>query len=280
MIGNRKLLKKLDEMLDKAIAGTFQAQSYDESLLSKIESKMVRFLTQAQLKREQMESERERVHSLISDISHQTKTPLANISLYTQLLAEKDLTEEQAKLAEQAAVSADKLSFLIQSLVKASRLESGIIKIEPVPGNVYDLIAAVAAEGVSLCGAKNIQFTYPTSKTPLNALYDPRWCQEALFNILDNAVKYTPENGCVSISVTDYAMFARIDISDTGRGIHENEMPKIFTRFWRAQESAETPGIGIGLYLAREIIVACGGYIKLSSEYGKGSVFSVFLSKV
>ena len=277
---NKKLLKQLDSMLDEAFAGTYQADTYDESLFSKIESKMARFLEQSRLKQGQIESERERVRSLISDISHQTKTPLANIALYSQLLAEQDLTDEQAKLAEQIATSSDKLNFLIQSLVKTSRLESGVIKIEPKPGNVYDLISAAVAECKSLAAVKNIILMSAQNGEPVSAFYDPRWCVESLFNIIENAMKYTPENGCVSVTVTKYEMFVRIDVTDTGRGISEEDSPKVFGRFWRAEESANSPGVGIGLYLAREIITACGGYIKVSSQLGKGSTFSVFLSKV
>jgi len=277
---NKKLLQKLDAMLDKAIAGTFQARTFDESMLSKIESKMARFLEQSRLKQGQIEEERERVRSLISDISHQTKTPLANVALYAQLLAEQDLTDEQAKLAVQISVSSEKLNFLIQSLVKTSRLESGIIKIEPKSGNVYDLVSAASAECESLAAAKNIKLSAVSGSAPITALFDPRWAAEALFNIIENAVKYTPENGSVTISITDYEMFARIDVSDTGRGIREDDLPKVFARFWRAPESADSPGVGVGLFLAREIITACGGYIKVSSQIGKGSTFSVFLSKV
>jgi len=280
MIFNRKLMRKLDEMLDEAIAGTFQVTSYDESQLSKIESKMVRFLEQSELKREQIEGERERVRSLISDISHQTKTPLSNIALYTQLLAEQKLSEEQAKLAEQISVSSEKLNFLIQSLVKTSRLESGVIKIEAQPGDVNELISAAARECESLADAKNIEFSVICGKAPITALFDLRWCTEALFNIIENAVKYTPANGSVTIDVTEYEMFVRIDVTDTGRGIREEDLPKVFGRFWRSAESADYPGVGIGLYLAREIIVACGGYIKASSDAGKGATLSVFLSKV
>jgi len=275
---NKKLLQKLDAMLDEAIAGTFQAQSFDESLLSKIESKMLRFLEQSRLKQEQIANEQERVRSLISDISHQTKTPLSNVALYTQLLAEQNLTDEQAKLSEQISASAEKLNFLIQSLVKTSRLESGIIKIEPKPGNVYDLISAATAECENLAAAKNITLSI-VQDTPVAALFDPRWCAEALFNIIDNAIKYTPENGSVRISVTEYEMFARIDVADTGRGIREEDLPKVFGRFWRAPESADSPGVGVGLYLARQIIASCDGYIKVNSQIGKGSTFSVFLSK-
>jgi signal transduction histidine kinase len=275
---DKKLLQKLDAMLDEAIAGTFRAQSFDESLLSKIESKMLRFLEQSRLKREQIEGEKERVSSFISDISHQTKTPISNVTLYAQLLAEQDLNDEQKKLVEQISSSSEKLNFLIQLLVKTSRLESGIIKIEPKPGNVYDLISAAAAECESLAAAKNIKLSI-IQEAPIAALFDPRWCAEALFNIIENAVKYTPENGSVRISVTEYEMFARIDVTDTGRGIREEDLPKVFGRFWRAPESADSPGVGVGLYLAREIITACGGYIKVNSQIGKGSTFSVFLQK-
>jgi signal transduction histidine kinase len=280
MIFGKKLLQKLDAMLDEAIAGTFETQSYDESQLSKIESKMARFLEQSQLKKAQIEGERERVRSLISDISHQTKTPLANVALYTQLLAEQDLTEEQLKLVRQICVSADKLTFLTQSLVKTSRLESGIVKIEPKSGNVYELVAAAIAECGSLAAKKNITLSFDENGKPIMALIDSRWCVEALFNIIENAIKYTSENGNVSVAIIEYEIFVRIDVTDTGRGIHEDDLTKVFGRFWRATESTDSPGVGIGLYLAREIFTACGGYLKVSSEQGTGSIFSAFLSKV
>lgn len=278
--GNKKLLQQLDTMLDEAIAGTFKAQTYDESLLSKIESKMMRFLEQSQLKQDQIENEREHIRSLISDISHQTKTPLANIALYADLLAEQDMTDEQAKLTRQISASSEKLNFLIQSLVKASRLESGIIKINPKPGSVYNLISEAVIECESLAAEKSIAIIPDAIAETVRALYDPRWCAEALFNIIENAVKYTPENGRITVSVTEYEMFVCINVTDTGRGISEDDLPKVFGRFWRAAESADSPGVGVGLYLAREIVTASGGYIKVNSELGKGSTFSVFLSKV
>lgn len=275
----KKLLKKLDAMLDDALAGTFEVQSYDENLLSKIESKMARFLEQSKLRREHIETEQECVRSLISDISHQTKTPLANIALYTGLLEEQDLTAAQTKLAEQISVSAEKLGFFIQSLVKASRLESGIITISPTIGNICEVVDFAVAECVSLVAAKRIKLSFEQGDTPIPALFDARWCTEAIFNIIENAVKYTPEDGVVSVIITEYEMFTRIDVADTGCGIRDEDLPKVFGRFWRAVESADRPGVGVGLYLAREIITACGGYIKVASEFGKGSVFSVFFSK-
>jgi signal transduction histidine kinase len=277
---DKKLLQRLDAMLDEAIGGTFRAKSFDESMLSKIESKMAELLDRTKSGREQVEIDRERLRSLIGDISHQTKTPLANITLYGHLLAEQDLTEEQRALADQITWNTEKLDFLIQSLVKISRLENGVIKIELKPGDVREPASAAVRECESLASAKNIELTHPDSGAPVMARFDPRWCREALFNIVENAVKYTPERGRVAISVTEYEMFARIDVADTGRGIPEADFPNVFKRFWRAPESSETRGAGVGLYLAREIITACEGYIKVSSKVGEGSVFSVFLSKV
>jgi signal transduction histidine kinase len=280
MIFSGKLLNRLDAMLDDALTGIFDVKNYDESMLSKIESKMARFLDASRLRRVQVESEQERVRSLISDISHQTKTPLANISLYTQLLAERDLSEEQAALARQIDANAEKLNFLIASLVKTSHLESGIIKIGANLGDARELIVAAVSECEGAAAARNIRLAASPGDNPLMAEYDLRWCGEALANIIDNAIKYTPEHGSISVSAASYEMFVRIDVSDTGRGIKEADLPKVFGRFWRAEESASAPGVGVGLYLAREIIVACGGYIKARSEPGKGSVFSVFLSKM
>ncbi|MGL4790465.1 MAG: sensor histidine kinase, partial [Phocaeicola sp.] len=103
------------------------------------------------------------------------------------------------------------------------------------------------------------------------------WTAEALYNIIDNAIKYTPSGGSVRISVTAYQLFCRIDVTDTGIGISEDETAKIFSRFYRSQQVTDKDGVGLGLYLAREIMAAQGGYIKVASKSDCGSVFSVFL---
>ena len=113
----------------------------------------------------------------------------------------------------------------------------------------------------------------------LSACFDPKWTAEALYNIMDNAIKYTPQGGKVRVTVQAYELFCRIDISDTGIGISEDEIPKIFSRFYRSSAVSQEEGVGIGLYLSREIITMQGGYIKVSSEPDKGSCFSVFLPR-
>jgi signal transduction histidine kinase len=275
----RDQMRKLNEILDQAIAGNPECADPDESEVSKIESKLLRFLRESGLKQEQMEEHRNSIHSLIGDISHQTKTPIANVKLYTQLLGEANPNEEQRRLIEQIESSADKLDFFIRSLVRSSRLESGVIKIAPYTGNVRTLIEEAAAPYRSEAEAKDIALFIEMPDEPLCAIYDPKWCAEAVGNIIDNAIKYTNRGGKIRIAASAYEMFVRIDLTDTGRGIAEENLPKVFARFWRGGDTAHMQGVGIGMYLARKIITDCGGYIRAVSEVGKGSTFSVFLSK-
>lgn len=106
-----------------------------------------------------------------------------------------------------------------------------------------------------------------------------KWTVEAVYNIVDNAVKHTNENGSIIIEVKDYEMFCRIDIEDNGIGIAEEEQNKIFSRFYRSQQVQNIEEIGIGLFLTRKILSAQGGYMKVASKVGTGSTFSVFLPK-
>ena len=107
--------------------------------------------------------------------------------------------------------------------------------------------------------------------------HDSKWTSEALFNLLDNAVKYTPAGGKIAVSVVLWEMYVEIKVTDTGKGISESNQAAIFRRFYREEEVHEQQGVGIGLYLAREIVTRQGGYIKVVSEPGKGSEFSIML---
>jgi signal transduction histidine kinase len=273
----RRMMKRLNDLLDLAMAGDFDVSRYDESEYSRLESKLAHFVAASGLRREQIQEDRDKVNMLIGDISHQTKTPLANLLLYTGLLQEQELSEEARELAEQIAGSGDKLNFLIQSLVKASRLEKRILKITPVPYQVTALLTPLAKEYESLAAGKGITLNLKSVNDQLEAIFDPKWMAEALGNILDNGIKYTNTGGEIRISVIPYEVFVAIRIEDTGIGIKEEDLTKIYKRFWRAPEAASIPGLGIGLYLTREIVLACGGYMQVSSKPGVGTAFTVFL---
>ena len=274
LLTQKKVIDRLNQMIDNAVEGKSIEQGFNESRLSALETKLRTFLAMNSSSKTQIAEEKTKINQLISDISHQTKTPLANILLYTQLLAESNCKHDEL-LIQSLTEQTEKLNFLISSLVKTSRLESGIIEVMPRQGNVSKVIEEVMTQALPKAEAKEIHLVYEPCE--IGAVFDLKWTVEALFNLVDNAIKYTPQGGSVKISAAAYQMFCRIDVTDTGIGINEHEITKIFSRFYRSQQVSDIEGVGIGLYLAREIIAAQGGYIKASSKIQKGSTFSIFL---
>lgn len=270
----RRILENLSRMLDIAMQGDFTEDSFDESMLSALESKLAHYLAASTVSARNVQAEKDKLKALIGDISHQTKTPIANILLYTQLLSEQpgntaclDALDGQTK----------KLQSLIEALVKTSRLESGVIALHPVPGNLLPMLESAVSQLAPKAAAKKIQISLEA--TAADAVFDPKWTEEALYNLLDNAVKYTPAGGAVRVTATAYQMFSAIHVSDTGPGIAEEEQPRVFQRFYRGAEHAEEEGVGIGLYLVRQIAEGQGGYVKVSSQPGVGSTFSLYLPR-
>ncbi len=272
-----RLFHKLEHMLDSAISGEFEETVYDESRMSALEVRLKQYLRKQSEYEKQMEKEQSDIHALISDISHQTKTPIANLVLYTQLLREQDLPQEALPLVEQLSTQSEKLQFLITSLLKTSRLEHGIISLSPETNLIQDLLSQVIIEAEQKAFQQDIKITWKIQHELDSAFFDKKWTAEAVYNILDNAIKYTHRDDTILVEGRDYELFYRIDITDHGIGIPEEEYPKIFQRFYRAKEVQEEEGVGLGLYLTREIICAQGGYLKVSS--GQGTVFSIFLPK-
>ena len=184
-----------------------------------------RFLNGSAASARELEGKRAAIQTLDSDISHQTKTPIANILLYASLLAEGELSPEQAAQAATLSRQAEKLSFLIQALVKASRLETGIITTAPEPQPVGPLLEGALAQARPQAEAKGL--TLAAEPCGAAARFDRKWTAEALFNVVDNAVKYTPAGGRVALSAVPLGQFCRLDVSDTGIGIPEEEQGPI-----------------------------------------------------
>ena len=272
----RRALEKLNEMLTDAMRGDFTEDSFDETLLSALESKLAHYLAASTVSAWNVSTEKEKLKTLIGDISHQTKTPIANLLLYSELLMEETMPASAKANVEALYKQSEKLRFLIDSLVKLSRLENGIISLSPQQAALQPLLESVVEQYTAKASEKGLSLQM--QDTDAFAVFDFKWTVEALANIVDNAIKYT-EHGTITISAVSYEMFARIDISDTGSGIPENEQAKIFARFYRSNSVQKQEGVGIGLYLARQIISGEGGYIKVASVPGKGSTFSIFLPK-
>ena len=269
----KRLLNRLQQMLDCVIDGELERTEISEEKYSALENSMKQYIDSSFLAGKNQQEQKEIIQKLISDIAHQTLTPISNLKIYGEILSETNCEnrEEIDTILEQT----EKLDFLIQSLVKLSRMESGIIAVHSENTAIAQMFEAIQQQFNAKAVEKNI--TLSLCDTDLHALCDAKWTVEALGNIVDNAIKYTPDGGNVRVKAEEYSFFVRIDITDNGIGIEKEEIPKIFGRFYRSLSVADQPGVGIGLFLAREIIQAQKGYIKVASETGKGSTFSVFL---
>ncbi len=283
MIGTGKVLRRLNEMLDSALDGSFEEYHYDETELSKIETKWNRFLSSSSLARKNIEKEKANLQSLVSDISHQTKTPVANMKLYAELLEEGIARENPDReqmlfMAGEMKKQAERLEFLIQALTKMSRLETNLVVVQPEKQPVEPLIFQAVAQIRPKAEACEIDVKIQGNQK-ITACYDKKWSIEALYNLLDNAVKYSPRGSQVNLRVQEYSMYCEICVEDRGIGMTEEEIPKVFQRFYRGKQVQQKQGVGIGLYLVREIVKKQKGYVKIKSQPGQGSRISLFLPK-
>lgn len=276
---SRRSLERLNRILDAAMDGTFRESVFDESLYSALENRMAEYLSASEISARRTALEKDRIKTMIADISHQTKTPLANILLYTELLQEgmQSESDENRENVELLADQAQKLQFLIDSLVKLSRLETGILVLRPKKAAVLPLLSEAEKAFAGRAREKGLYLKiYSEEAEEVTACFDLKWTKEALGNLIDNAIKYT-EQGSVTVRVKPYKLFICIEVTDTGRGISEEEQAKIFGRFYRSPRAADQEGVGIGLYLAREILKQESGYIKVKSGEGMGTTFSLYL---
>lgn len=189
--------------------------------------------------------------------------------------------EQEDKVRRQECIGklikqTERLDFLMQSLVKLSRLETGIIEIYEKDTKIFEVLGLAVAAVVPGAEAKEISVHVDCPET-LKMFCDAKWTQEAIFNLLDNAVKYTPKGGSIYISAMEQEVFGKISIRDTGRGIPAEHQAQIFQRFYREPEVHDEDGIGIGLYLARKIVTMQDGYMEVHSESGKGAEFCIYL---
>lgn len=270
--------EELEKSLDDMISGKeLPAAGQDEDTLwGKIYEKLWRFNHIWQKKEEESLSEKNKMKELVSDISHQTKTPIANLKLCMEILQDEPMPERAEEFLNSMDSQIGKLDFLLQGMVKISRLETGVIRIRDQESDLRETIGRAVAAIVPKAEKKQIRLCVECDRE-VRIRHDGKWTEEAIFNILDNAVKYTEAGGSIHIEVAVQEIFTRISIRDTGKGIAPERQAEIFTRFYREPEIHEQEGIGIGLYLARKILELQKGYIEVKSEVGEGAEFRLYL---
>lgn len=277
--------QEMEEMIHRIQEGENlnEEMFYDETLSSKTKQELLRLSDICQNERESSLRQKQEIQQMVSDISHQLKTPIANIVMYQDMLLSRkarnrERPDEEENWLRIMQNQVKKLDFLVQALLKMSRLESSMITLKIQEENLYQCIAEAVAQVTGQAKEKHLEIQVECTEETFLPV-DMKWMTEAIGNVLDNAVKYSPDSGRITIMVSDLELFVRVDICDEGPGIEEEHYADIFKRFWRAPGVHKEEGVGIGLYLTREILTRQGGYCRVGMAAGGGSCFSLYLTR-
>lgn len=277
--GIQRVFTELSGLMDIAESGQVIPVEAEETELSKLGDRLLHYMNIQNEQTKKQKNQKAQAEALISDISHQTKTPIANIMIWGQLLETMDLSGKALEYVSKITGQTERLKWMIETMVNMSRLETGLIQCHPEPNKVIDLIVQSLNQVYEKAEKKEIDLSIDCDHQ-IKALFDLKWTSEAVTNILDNSIKYTDFKGRVSVRATPYELYTRIDIKDNGIGVDPAEWNDIFKRFYRSPQVKNEEGVGIGLYLCRKIITLQSGYIKMESICKEGTTFSVFLPNV
>ena len=280
----KQVMDGLSDMLEAAINGTFSEITFDESRQSSLENRLAQYLAASELSVRSIDAERERIKELIADISHQTRTPLSNILLYTELLEEEPLGEAAQDSVKKLRQQSEKLQFLMDALVKLSRLETGVFVLHPIRQPLTELVVDGMESYREKAAAKGLAIAFSGTKkaeegAPVYAYFDKKWSMEALGNILDNAIKYTQKGSHIDIRTGREGKNAVISVADDGPGISDEMKEHIFETFYTGTNKIADSrrSLGLGLALCKSIVNVHGGEIKVSDAHPHGAVFQFTL---
>jgi len=273
------VVTSVEAVLDRILARDFSAAVplNEEDRISKLAHKANRITNMLITEATSAKAEKDTVQGFISDMSHQMKTPLSGISMYTQLLQVGNLSAEDTQdFLSRMKISVDKLQWMMDSLIKLSHLEVGTITPSPAQEDIRQTISEAIMLVLGEAERRNIQITV-SNFADMKLYHDRKWTIEALVNILDNAIKYSSEGGKITIAVERLQHYTKITIADNGIGIPKSDWHQVFKRFYRGQNVKNKEGVGLGLFLVRVIVESQGGYVLVESAPGQGADFSVYL---
>lgn len=274
----RRMYREIDRLLDCVLNREELCRSEVlEGEFSALVSKLDRIRQMMDRQVERAGEEKEQVKSLVSNMSHQLKTPLANLSIYADILENQELDDEKRReMTGKVKRQVEKLDWIIGSLGKMVKLEQDVITFQakglPIRETILDAVDAVYEKAEK----KNIRIISEPYED-VRLFHNRKWTAEVFVNILENAVKYVEAGGTVRIGVRPFELYTEIWFSDDGCGIREEEIPYIFSRFYRGKDASGVTGSGIGLYLSNLILEKEKGYMTVKSVHGEGSCFSVYL---
>lgn len=280
------IYKKLNSIINEGNLHSYVMEKDNddlkEGIFSQITDSFKKLDNKLRVRFEKLEKEKESIKSLVTDISHQLKTPLASLSLYNTLLLEEELDEEEKnEFLTTNKYSIEKLHNLIDALVNISRLEASMISIKKENNDIRETLKRAIRNATPKAKEKEIDINLYDFESKIIP-HDKKWTEESIFNIIENSIKYTSNSGNINIYTEETINYFKINIEDNGIGIEEKEYNNIFKRFYRGQseEIEQIEGSGVGLYLSRKILEEQGGNVIVSSKVGKGSKFTLFLTTV
>ena len=285
----RRELREVSQILNRFSDGIFEMEAQErldgkDTEMERIKGQRADLSEQLRYSQECVQEEREETRSLVTDISHQLKTPVAGVKAYFEILNQENLSEEEEKeFLDQCGKQLQGLENLTGALVNISRMETGMIQIRREPADILETLVQAVNRVYLKADIKQIAIEFEESEDLAATVipHDVKWVCEAFINILENAVKYSPEHTEIRIRMMRRVTFLRIEFEDQGIGIPRAEYHKVFQRFYRgkAQEVEMEEGSGVGLYLTRQILERHGGSITVSSRYERtqqqGSTFVV-----
>ena len=276
-------LLKVNSDIENIINNKYIAQEEfkEEGVFNRIYTDLNKLSRSLNLKISSLDKEKESIKELVTDISHQLKTPLASLSMCNSILEDDELTlDEKHEFLAMSNKNISKLQNLIECLVNISRLEAAMIKLKPVKSSLKDTVIKAYNSAYIKAQNKNIDIILEILKD-YQIVHDNKWTEEAIFNVIDNGIKYTEPGGKIIITMEESLNFIKINIEDNGSGIDKKEFNNIFKRFYRGKEHEKKgiEGSGVGLYLTRKIFEDQGGSILVKSKIGSGSKFTLMLPK-
>ena len=274
---NKKTFDTIDGILERILSKRYDElnKSTSDNRISKLIHKANRVISMCVHEVTQTNAEKETIQGFISDMSHQMKTPLAAIAMYTELLAEGGLTEaEQQDFLTRMKVSTAKLQWMTESLIKMSRLETGIITPNPIESGIKQTISeSVLAAGKAADDRSIVVVDFDD----VVLYHDKKWTVEAIGNIFENAVKYSEEGSEIIVTIKPMQQYTSINITNKGAGIPRSDWHLVFKRFYRGANVRDKEGVGLGLYLVRLIMQKQSGYVMVDSVPNEYTTFSLFL---
>ena len=268
-------IRKLGEYMNEVMSGNYMLniKDYEEGDFSTLKNDVYKLTTKLKEGRDQSLNDKKELEQILSDISHQIRTPLTSMYVINDILSKENLDKEvKNDFLDKNRVQLERIEWLVTSLLKMSRLDSGSITLMLEVTSIKKVIEAALEPLKIPIELKNISFSIEGTEN-IKVLLDPHWTVEVFVNVLKNAYEHTDESGKIKVQIMDNPLYTEVSISDTGCGIKKEELPHIFERFYTGSSSKES--IGIGLNMAKKVMEKQNGEIYATSIEENGTTFFI-----